>query len=261
MFKKSAFKTPAIPEGQRVYAIGDIHGRADLLKKLLTLIENDLNNPDPPISDKSITLNQPPPNIQNFIVFLGDYIDRGPSVREALNLMRTGLPAALHPVYLRGNHEDQLLRLLNGNFSDTANWLKFGGEATLMSYGINPFSANFKNNFKNIQQALTTAMPAADIAFLTETQTSWICGDYYFVHAGIRPEIPLTEQEDIDLLWIRQEFLNSKIEHEKYIVHGHTISTAPEVLANRAGIDTGAYATGKLTCLKLEADTKHIFQT
>jgi len=231
-------QVPRLPDGVRVYAFGDVHGCADLLKKMFTVIDADVaRSPVPrPIE-----------------VYLGDYIDRGPSSRQTLDLLiERGL--SREAVFLKGNHEAFCLQVL----SDPAklqDWRQFGGLQTLMSYGIQPPLNPNADEQIGLIEALSDAMPADHLAFLQGLKPYFECGDFFFVHAGVRPGIPLNEQRENDLLWIRNEFLDSDEDFGKFIVHGHTPVREPDIRRNRANIDTGAYATGNLTLLTIQGSS------
>ena len=231
-------KQPRLPDGIRVYAFGDIHGRSDLLKKMFTVIDADMErNP----ASRSIE------------VFLGDYIDRGPDSAHVLDLL---LDRSLYreTVFLKGNHEAYFLELLRdpGKLED---WRQFGGLQTLMSYGIQPSINPDASEQTDLIHALIEVMPNDHLRFLEGLQPTFICGDFFFVHAGVRPGIPLKEQQEADLLWIRSEFLDSEEDFGKFIVHGHTPVREPDIRPNRINIDTGAYATGNLTLLTIEGSS------
>jgi serine/threonine protein phosphatase 1 len=240
---KSAFRArkeklrPRVPEGVRIYAIGDIHGRADLLERMLNRIDADLaSNP--------VRL-----GIQ---VFLGDYIDRGPASREVLDRLvaRNG---SCRSVFLKGNHESYLTGFLT-NPPILEDWQRYGGLETLMSYGITPsINANAATQAQ-LAAALDQALPESHRRFIGKLKSSFTCGDYFFAHAGVRPGVPLAKQREEDLLWIRQDFLLYEEDFSKIVVHGHTPVPQPDVRPNRINIDTGAFATGQLTCLILEDD-------
>jgi serine/threonine protein phosphatase 1 len=231
-------RQPRVPDGIRIYAIGDIHGRADLLDQVLNRIDAD------PTKN---------PNSFEIEVFLGDYIDRGPDSRQVLDR----LVARNHThrmVFLKGNHETYLADFVN-NPRILEDWQRIGGLETLMSYGITPsINANMATQAR-LAAAFDRALPESHRGFLGNLKTSFTCGDFYFVHAGIRPGISLEKQREEDLLWIRHEFLLCEEEFSKIVVHGHTPVPEPDVRPNRINIDTGAYATGNLTCLILEDDT------
>jgi serine/threonine protein phosphatase 1 len=228
---------PLVPEGLRIYAVGDIHGRADLLKQLFSRIDEDLK--DHPIAE-------------TMHVFLGDYIDRGRDSAAVLDLLIER--ASSHQMAcLKGNHEIYLSEFLE-NPRILGAWAQYGALPTLASYGLTPtINAGFKEQV-DLAAGLCNAMPKSHGDFLAGLKLCFTCGDFFFVHAGVRPGTPLTRQREEDLLWIRDDFLLHEEPFEKIIVHGHTPVKVPDVRKNRINIDTGAYATGRLTCLKLEQD-------
>jgi serine/threonine protein phosphatase 1 len=224
-----------LPDGIRVYAVGDIHGRADLLQQIFAVIEVDLARS--PI-DRAIE------------VYLGDYIDRGPQSGRTLDLL-SERGHSREAVFLKGNHESYFLEVLSDP-TKIESWRQFGGLQTLTSYGIQPpLNPNAAEQVELIRQ-LTEVMPARHLEFLRHLKPSFTFGDFFFVHAGVRPGIPLREQQESDLLWIRREFLDSKKDFGKYVVHGHTPVLEPDFRPNRVNIDTGAYATGNLTLLRIQ---------
>jgi serine/threonine protein phosphatase 1 len=236
----------SVPRGIRVYAVGDIHGRADLLVRLLDMITEDARAAPGPV---------------NYLVYLGDYVDRGLHSRQVIDIMLADPPPTFGAIYLRGNHEATFLEFLN-NPSMGPGWFKFGGLATLKSYGIDvPATMTPDQRIVFAQAELRRRLPPAHLSFLNHLRYSLTIGDYFFTHAGIRPGVALNAQDRQDLLWIRDEFLNSTVDHGKIVVHGHTISDLPEVRTNRIGIDTGAYASGHLTCLVLEDDRRRFLAT
>ena len=232
---------PRIPDDLRIYATGDIHGRADLLDQLFKRIDADLEND---------------PNPHNIEIFLGDYVDRGPASQEVLNrlVQRKGTHQT---VFLKGNHEALLANFVS-NPGVLENWQRVGGLETLMSYGISPSINADAHAQTTLAVDFARALPESHQRFLGDLKISFTCGDYFFVHAGVRPGIPLAQQREEDMLWIRQEFLHCEDDFTKIIVHGHTPVLQPDIRPNRINIDTGAYATGRLTCLILEADTMRI---
>lgn len=235
--KRAVKKVARMPDGVRVYAIGDVHGRADLLDQVFARI------------DEHRTAN---PTVSAVEVFLGDYVDRGPASREVLDRLierrRTH-----NAVCLMGNHELFVTKFLE-DATILDDWGKFGGLETLMSYGLSPRINARGPEQARLAAAFEQALPAAHRDFLNGLAWSFTCGDFFFVHAGVRPGIPLRTQRAEDLLWIRSDFLLYEASFGKMIVHGHTPVGEPEVRANRINIDTGAYATGRLTCLVLEDD-------
>jgi serine/threonine protein phosphatase 1 len=228
-------KGPKVPDGTRIYAIGDIHGRADLVSNLFSRIN--AHHSSHPICNA-------------LQVFLGDYVDRGPASRQVLDLL-VARAQSTPAVFLKGNHESFFLDFL-ANPSILDHWQRLGALETLMSYGLTPtINANARTQAQ-LSTALDRTLPESHRNFLRNLQTSFTCGDFFFVHAGVRPGVPLDKQSEEDLLWIRYDFLLHEGAFEKVIVHGHTPVTRPEVHPNRINIDTGAYASGQLTCLVLE---------
>jgi serine/threonine protein phosphatase 1 len=240
---KPAGVPPRIAAGTRLYAIGDVHGRLDLLCALERLIADDC-------AAAAAT--------RKIVVYLGDYVDRGNQSREVVDwLIERPLPG-FERVLLLGNHEESMLQFLVDVQIGPA-WLGFGGAATLLSYGIKPPSSD--RDLIRVQEELRAKLPARHLAFLRGLPLCHVEGDYYFVHAGIRPGVPLDAQRPADMLWIRDEFLHSRRDFGKIVVHGHTITETPEIRPNRIGIDTGAFASGTLTSLVLQDDTWSFLQT
>jgi len=220
----------------RIYAIGDVHGRLDLLDALFARIDDDLRSSpvDRPIE-----------------VLIGDYIDRGPDSRGVVSrLIERRCEREL--VCLMGNHESFMLAFLRDP-AVLRHWLPNGGLATLESYGVQVrLLAGLRTQDRLIAEELRHKLPREHEDFLSKLPYAFPCGDYLFVHAGIRPEVSLDRQSPDDLLWIRDEFLLSTSAFEKIVVHGHTPVAKPEIHPNRIAIDTGAFLTGRLTCLVLE---------
>jgi serine/threonine protein phosphatase 1 len=229
---------PRLPDGVRIYAMGDIHGRADLLNQMFTVIDADLarSRPKHPIE-----------------VFLGDYIDRGPDSRRTLDLL-IERSRKHQSVFLKGNHEAFLLEVLRDP-SKLQDWRQYGGLQTLISYGLKPSLNPDPAERIELMQRMAAALPETHKQFLQRLKPKFTCGDFFFVHAGVRPGIPLAEQQEADLLWIRDEFLQSEENFGKYIVHGHTPVREPDIRPNRINIDTGAHATGNLTLLSIEGSS------
>ena len=233
--RKTKVTPPAVRDGLRVYAMGDIHGRLDLLERNLAAVEADL---------------QSHPVAEHLLVFLGDYVDRGPSsagVIERLITLRSSHPT----VCLKGNHEALMLEALAEPSSVEA-WAAVGGLNTAMSYGFTPPSASSVQVGAELSAGLAERLPAAHKTFLTTLSLSFELDDYFFVHAGVRPKVPLDAQREEDLLWIRDEFLLYEAPFERFIVHGHTPMREPDVRPNRMNLDTGAFATSRLTCVALD---------
>lgn len=236
----------SVPDGTRVYVIGDIHGRVDLLRSLHDMIRDDISarRPDRPV-----------------VVYLGDYIDRGEMSREVIDLLLDVPLTGAETVHLLGNHEDFMLTFL-GDSSVGELWLTNGGDATMYSYGVGlPPVADREERHRLMRATLEEKLPAAHLDFLRTLKLTHVEGDYAFVHAGIKPGRSLEEQVPADVLWIRGEFLDSSADHEKCVVHGHTITEDVDVRWNRIGIDTGAYYSGTLTCLVLEREERLVLQT
>jgi len=220
--------------GLRLVAVGDIHGRTDLLADLHDRLDLEIDgaHPVPPIE-----------------IYLGDYVDRGPDTRGVLAAL-IARNRERHAVFLMGNHERMMLRALEDPGSVT-HWLKNGGEHTLRSYGVGPgdLQQAAERDPSLICRVMREIVPADHVAFLRRLQLHFSIGGFAFVHAGIRPGVPLPEQREEDLLWIRDGFLGSSADHGFVVVHGHTPVQAPEFLRNRINLDTGAVFTGLLTCL------------
>jgi len=238
-----------MPAGVRVYAIPDIHGRADLLQAILDAIDLDLHQ-DGALGQGAVA------------VFLGDYIDRGPRSRRVLDILTNGLPNTLQGVFLMGNHEHLMLSFLDGN-SDPSGWLFNGGLDTLASYGIDPPPSGYLTTAdqNDLREALLKALPERHMVFLRRLMPSYRLGGYFFAHAGVRPNVALESQALDDLLWIRGPFLTSSDDFGAVVVHGHTILPRPLVLANRIALDTGAQETGVLLCGVFEGGGLRFLQT
>jgi serine/threonine protein phosphatase 1 len=230
-------RKPSVPAGLRVYAVGDVHGCADLLSRLLARIDDD---------------RKARPTADTVEVFLGDYIDRGPSSQQVIDFL-IARRRAHNTIFLKGNHEDYALKFLSDP-TVWPKWKKIGGLDTIFSYGLKPAQPDDPQSQHQIATALCQAMPESHRRFLQGLALSFTCGDFFFAHAGARPGIPLQVQFQRDLLWIRDDFLLHEEDFGKVIVHGHTPAREPEIRRNRINIDTGAYATGRLTCLVLEGD-------
>jgi serine/threonine protein phosphatase 1 len=238
----------AVPEGTRVYAIGDVHGRLDLLQDLHEQIRYHMR--EYPI-DRSV------------VVHIGDYIDRGYQSRQTVDyLLGSPLPGFDMMVNLLGNHEHTLLEFLD-DISVGPGWLRYGGRETLFSYGIewDRDLAGEEECLLRIQAELRRKLPEDHRRFFSALPLTHEEGDYLFVHAGVKPGIPIARQASDDLLWIRDEFLNSTADHGRVVVHGHSISDSPVLRPNRVGIDTGAFATGRLTCLVLQGNERAFLST
>jgi serine/threonine protein phosphatase 1 len=239
--------THSVPAGVAVYAIGDIHGRSDLLAELHAAIAADAARQDA---------------TRRVIVHLGDYVDRGPDSPGVIDRLMDSIPAGFESIALLGNHERMMLDFLE-DASLGPLWLRNGGEATVASYGV---LYDAKQTFdlqrlRGLQGELRFRLPERHLGFLRGLRLLHVEGDYAFAHAGIRPGVDLEAQEEMDLLWVRGLFLRSDRDHGKMIVHGHTIVPDPEVLPNRIGIDTGAWYTGRLTSLALHGSQRRLLAT
>jgi len=236
---------PRTPRGYRAYAVGDIHGRIDLLDQILSTIEQD--------AERS-------PARRILLIFLGDLIDRGPDSRGVVERLRTYRTDRLQTYFLAGNHEEVLLRLMAGERGLLEGWLKFGGAECLRSYGTDPASlVGLKE--KDALAIVRDAIPEEHRQFLAGFADTLRLGDYLFVHAGIRPGLDLSLQSQFDLRWIRGPFLDCGDDHGMVVVHGHTISVNVDERANRIGIDTGAYRTGILSALAVEGTRRWVLDT
>ncbi|MBL8660228.1 MAG: serine/threonine protein phosphatase [Rhodospirillales bacterium] len=236
--------TARVPEGVRVYVIGDIHGCLNLLKRLHGQI----------IADARWAGG----GLRNIIVYLGDYVDRGLHSREVVDLLAGPRLPGFDPVFLRGNHEQQFLDFFDNPASGGV-WFKYGGDATVYSYGVRiAQDIPPAERFVHVRDRLAQLVPRSHIEFLARTQLYCEIGDYAFVHAGIRPEVPLERQVPEDLLWIRDGFLDYDRPLDKVVVHGHSVSDEPQLREHRIGIDTGACYGNALTCLVLEGGTRRI---
>jgi serine/threonine protein phosphatase 1 len=193
------------------------------------------------------------PIINSVQVFLGDYIDRGPNSRQVIDLLMAR-QRRRDVLFLKGNHEDCALRFLSDPTVLPA-WQSIGGVPTLLSYGVIPTRGDDPESQQKVSAALREAMPDSHLRFIRGLALSFMCGDFFFVHAGVRPGIPLQRQSQWDLLWIRDDFLLHEEGFGAVVVHGHTPVYKPDIRSNRINIDTGAYATGQLTCLTLEGDS------
>jgi len=236
---------PRTPRGYRAYAIGDIHGRLDLLDQLLATIEQDVERS---------------PARKSLLIFLGDLIDRGAESRGVVERLRTYRHERLEPHFLAGNHEEVLLRLLAGERGILDSWLRFGGSECLRSYGVDPASLAGQSERAALDM-VKASIPADHASFIASFADTLRLGDYLFVHAGIRPGLDLSLQSQVDLRWIRAPFLDCEDDHGLIVVHGHTISDTVDERPNRIGIDTGAYRSGVLTALAVEGERRWVLDT
>jgi serine/threonine protein phosphatase 1 len=228
-------RTARLPEGIRLYAVGDVHGRADLLQQTFDAIDKDRCER---------------PSDQIIEVYLGDYIDRGPHSALVIEKL-ISRSAKTHILTLCGNHELYLIKALE-NHQFYERWRPVGAETTLHSYGISPTIASGPAD--KAMYAMEQALPRHHLNFLLKLQPFYVCGDYLFVHAGLRPNVALSRQNMDDFLTIRAPFHKHEGSFGFMVVHGHTPVKEPDIKSNRINIDTGAYMTGRLTCLVLEGD-------
>jgi serine/threonine protein phosphatase 1 len=229
-------KEPAsVPAGSRVYAVGDIHGRLDLLQKLWTMIEADAEGAA----------------LHKVVIFVGDYVDRGRDSKGVIDFLLQAKLKGGEVICLRGNHDQSVLDFIaDANFYRA--WRPYGAPETLLSYGVMPPRFDDQEGLEKTRMEFVQKCPPEHIGFFQNLSYSHFVGGYMFAHAGAKPGIPLEEQDPYDLLWIRDEFLNSRHSFEKVVVHGHTPQDVAARRTNRIGIDTGAYATGCLSAVVLE---------
>ncbi|BAK67917.1 putative hydrolase [Sphingobium sp. SYK-6] len=237
---------PHLGEGRRVYAIGDIHGRLDLLKDLIDMIAAD----DQARGSNGTTE----------LIMLGDFVDRGPEsagVLDYLLRLRTWWPSI---TCLQGNHEEVFLMAARGDEAALRFMTRIGGRETLLSYGATENDLD-QMTLGELRDWLMAAVPDAHLQFMESMSDRVLIGDYAFVHAGIRPRVPMEEQEGKDLRWIREEFLSFEQPHPYFVIHGHSITSGVDQKGNRMGIDTGAYASGVLTAVGLEGSDQWFLST
>jgi serine/threonine protein phosphatase 1 len=234
LFARREIAPATIPDGQRVYAVGDIHGRLDLLEKLWAMIEADAANT----------------GLRNTVIFVGDYVDRGRHSKGVIDFLLK-IKQESDVVCLRGNHDQAVLDFIaDPKFYRT--WKPFGAPETLLSYGVKPPRFDDEAEFEKARDEFAANCPQAHFEFLQSLPYSYELGGYFFVHAGVRPGIPLEEQDPQDMLWIREDFLFSRAEFEKVVVYGHTPVEQAGRRGHRLSVDTGAYATGRLSAAVLE---------
>jgi serine/threonine protein phosphatase 1 len=231
----------SVPGDHFVVAVGDVHGRLDLLEQLWLMIDA--------ASRRSAAR-------RRILIFIGDYIDRGLHSAHVIDRLLEGFPG-FETVFLKGNHDETLLQFLVDPSIGEA-WRNFGGLETLSSYGI---SHTAGKSWAQTRSEFAAVLPRAHEEFFKNLRLHTTIGDYLFVHAGVKPRVPLEEQRESDLLWIREEFLDSSVNFGRVVVHGHTPTDVPDVRRNRIGIDTGAYMTGKLTAIVLEGRERQFLST
>jgi len=241
---EQAYAQPFLPSGRRLYCIGDIHGRLDLLEELHDMIRADAAGFE---GSKGV-------------VYLGDFVDRGAQSRQVLDLLIEQPLAGFDAVHLLGNHEQAMLDFL-AHPQSAAAWLTFGGNVTLLSYGVGLGRMQMSRQVEVLRDEFQAKLPPVHLEFLATCRLMHREGNYCFAHAGIRPGIALEEQVAEDLMWIREDFTGSRADHGCIVVHGHSISEEVELLPNRIGIDTGAFYSGLLTALVLEGAGQRLLQT
>lgn len=242
MFKRlvnfpSRRRSFAVPAGQRVYAVGDIHGRLDLLDELLGMIQLDSDGRGG--------------GAETTLIFLGDLVDRGPNSRGVIDRLLSVSRQLPNSRFLLGNHDEVFLKAARGDEKALRFLTRIGGKETILSYGMSE-DEYLTAGYDELTAFLVSAVPEEHIRFLSKFEDYACVGGYLFVHAGLRPGVDITQQNGADLRWIRGDFLNFRKLHSHLVVHGHTISSEADVRSNRIGIDTGAFASGRLTAIGLE---------
>lgn len=233
----------AVPHGTRYYVIGDVHGRCDLFDRLIEAIERDDREGEP---------------ADTTVVLLGDLVDRGPDSAGVVS-RAIEWQASRRVVLLAGNHEEMFLESF-GSEGVLRHFLRHGGRQTLLSYGLSRDEYDAAT-IDELQALMPQIVPQSHRDFLSAASNHLVAGDYLFVHAGIYPDVPLDEQQDHHLRWIREPFLDHSARHEYMVVHGHTITEEVDFRSNRLGIDTGAYRTGRLTALVLQGEQRRLIQS
>lgn len=237
---------PPLPPGERVVAIGDIHGRADLLAQLLAQID---------------ALRAARPLPRDLLVCLGDYVDRGPDSAGVVSMLIERARRQPGCIFLRGNHDDTLQQFLNDAEAGPA-WMSYGGRETLLSYGVpEELLSPPEPDFDLIQREFRARLPGAHKRFYEQLVLQFRHRGFLFVHAGLRPGVPISMQAPADLMWIREDFLKSQADFGAVVVHGHTPGPEIDLRHNRIGLDTGAFASGNLTALIIEGTTHRFLQT
>lgn len=236
------------PSGSVVYAIGDIHGRCDLLSAILDGVRQDAERRKAR---------------RRVLIYLGDYVSRGLDSRRVVDLVRQARLPGFETVPLKGNHEDLLLRYHDGDAAAGRHWFDYDGLVTLAHYGVAAPEGGARDDqtLEALRLRFREALPPEHLSFFRSLPPSRDEGDYRFVHAGVRPGVALQDQEAHDQMWIRRPFLESSLDHGAVVVHGHSVVPRPQVRHNRIGIDTGAYRSGVLTCLVLEGEARGVLQT
>jgi serine/threonine protein phosphatase 1 len=247
-FKRRAadpVELPELPPGERIYAIGDIHGRLDLLDDLLIQIGADDRARGPAVTT---------------LLFLGDLVDRGPDSAGVVERVRKLATSEVNVRVLMGNHEEVFLAAVQGDLPALRFCCRIGGRETIISYGIGQEEYE-RLDYAELGERLAELVPADHVEFLAGFEDVIVAGGYAFVHAGLRPGVPIADQRQKDMRWIRDPFLDHDGAFDFFVVHGHTIREEIDERPNRIGIDTGAYVTGKLTALGLEGTERWVLQT
>ena len=232
-----------LPLNHRLYCIGDIHGRIDLLRE----------------AHQKIVLDAADFDGAKILIYLGDYVDRGVHSKQVVDCLLENDFSGFEKVFLMGNHEQVLLQFLSTKDASIAHeWFRYGGLSTLASYGVHVKGLPTTKDLERLRTEFSEKLPAEHLAFFERLIAKYEIGGYFFVHAGVRPKVKLQRQRLEDMLWIRDEFLTSDVFHGRVVVHGHSVTDAPEIRHNRIGLDTGAYSSGKLTCAVFEMESCRI---
>jgi serine/threonine protein phosphatase 1 len=243
------FQSPEAATATAVYAIGDLHGRLDLLLAMEAAIKVDI------VQTRAV---------RPVICYLGDYVDRGPHSAQVIgqlcNFQESHIDEGIQRVFLKGNHEDRMLAFFENPREAGPAWLKFGGRDTFGSYGLELPETLADADWFSLCAALQMAMHPKHLRFLRNLKVVFAWRGYRFIHAGVNPENSMTQQFEHDLMWTREPFLSSSVEYGFQVVHGHVIVPEPEFRDNRIGVDTGAYRSGKLTCVVVDGEGARILQ-
>lgn len=234
----------SLPPSKRLVAIGDVHGRWDLLSTLIRAI-----------NAKISTL----PDKQAKLIVLGDFIDRGPGSSQVVELLRKASGHYANFVVLRGNHEESFIAAAHGDGHAQKLWLTHGGQAMLQSFGIEP-PYEREDSF-SFAARLREGIGIDVLEWMMDLPVQLYEPPYFFCHAGIRPGVPLHKQDQQDMLWIRREFMESTLDHKAIIVHGHNVVKDVQVHTNRISLDTGAYRSGNLSAAILDSEQIVLLQT
>jgi len=246
MIDVASFPSPEAVDATVVYAIADVHGRLDLLNAMETAIRADVDETRPK---------------RPVICYLGDYVDRGPHSAQVIERLSSSFGDDVPRIFLKGNHEDRMIEFLDEPVANGPSWLKFGGREALESYGLSVPEQPGDADWPVLRDKLLDALPAAHRDFLRNLRLAFVWRNYLFVHAGIDPGRSLNEQSAHDLMWIREPFLTSQADWGMRVVHGHVIVEEPAFRPNRIGIDTGAYQSGRLTCLVVSGRGTRLLQS